>query len=274
MGRASPPFATRSNKSRHIWTTPELSSDRCRRLLDHGRARVTAPLHQRIRADIEARIRSGEWAPGHRVPFETELVAQYGCARMTVSKAMAGLAEAGLIVRRRRAGSFVALPRMHAPVLNIPDIQASILARGETYAFRLLSRRVRAARRDAPEDVELAAEGELLELEGVHDAAGRPFALERRLVSLNAAPAMATADFTSASPGAWLLEHVAWTEAETRISAANADADVARLLALEPATACLIVDRHTWRGPDHVTRVRQIFPGDAYDLVARFGPSA
>ena len=235
---------------------------------------MTGPLHQRIRADIEGRIRSGDWTPGHRVPFETELMAQYGCARMTVNKAMAALVDAGLIVRRKRAGSFVARPKVHAPVLNIPDIQSAIVARGDAYAFRLLSRRIRAASRDAPEEVELAADGKLLELEGVHDAAGRPFALERRLVSLKAAPDMADADFAAEPPGAWLLEHVAWTEAESRISAINADADVARILAVDPGAACLVVDRRTWRGPDHVTRVRQIFPGEAYDLVARFGPGA
>lgn len=229
-------------------------------------------LHQRIRGDIEDRIRSGEWPPGHRVPFETELMAQYACARMTVSKAMAALVEAGLIVRRKRAGSFVARPKVHAPVLNIPDIQSAILARGETYAFRLLSSTVRSARRGSAEEVELAAGGKLLDLEGVHDAGGRPFALERRLISLQTAPDAATADFSSAPPGAWLLDHVAWTEAESRISAINADADLAALLDLDEGAACLVVDRRTWRGGDHVTRVRQAFPGEAYDLVARFGP--
>jgi len=234
---------------------------------------VTAvSLHQRIRGDIEDRIRSGEWPPGHRVPFETELMAQYDCARMTVSKAMAALVEAGLIVRRKRAGSFVARPRVHAPVLNIPDIQSAILARGDTYAFRLLSSAVRAPRRDAADEVELAAGGKLLELEGVHDAGGRPFALERRLISLKTAPDAATADLSATPPGAWLLEHVAWTEAESRISAVNADTDVAGLLDLDEGAACLVVDRRTWRGGDHVTRVRQVFPGEAYDLVARFGP--
>nr|WP_194247860.1 histidine utilization repressor [Caulobacter sp. RHG1] len=231
-------------------------------------------MHQRIRSDIEARIRSGEWEPGHRVPFETELMTQYGCARMTVSKAMAALVEAGLIVRRKRAGSFVARPRVHAPVLNIPDIQSEIVARGETYAFRLLSRTVRAADRDNAEEVELAAGGRLLALDGVHDAGGRPFALERRLVSLKAAPEMADADFEAVAPGVWLLENVAWTEAESRISAVNADADDARLLALDEGAACLVVDRRTWREGQHVTRVRQVFPGEAYDLVARFGPGA
>ena len=235
---------------------------------------MTGPLHQRIRADIEARIRSGEWAPGHRAPTEAELMEAYGCSRMTVNKAMVALVEAGLIVRRKRAGSFVARPKVHAPVLNIPDIQSEIVARGEAYAFRLLSRTVRLADRDSPEEVELAAGGKLLTLDGVHDAGGRPFALERRLVSLNAVPEIAKADFSTHPPGAWLLERVAWTEAESRISAVNADDADARLLALDEGTACLVVDRRTWREGQHVTRVRQIFPGEAYDLVARFGPSS
>ncbi len=233
---------------------------------------MTGPLHQRIRSDIEARIRSGEWAPGHRAPTEAELMATYGCSRMTVNKAMTALVEAGLIVRRKRAGSFVARPRVHAPVLNIPDIQSEIVARGEAYAFRLLSREVRDA--DGEDEIELAAGGKLLDLDGVHDAGGRPFALERRLVSLKAAPEMEAADFAHVPPGAWLLEHVAWTEAESRISAINADADDARLLALDEGTACLVVERRTWREGQHVTRVRQVFPGEAYDLVARFGPGA
>jgi GntR family histidine utilization transcriptional repressor len=232
----------------------------------------TTSLHQRIRGDIEDRIRSGEWPPGHRVPFETELMAQYDCARMTVSKAMAALVEAGLIVRRKRAGSFVARPRVHAPVLNIPDIQSAILARGETYAFRLLSSAVRAARRDAGRRGRTGGGRQAAALEGIHDAGGRPFALERRLISLKTAPDAATADLSATPPGAWLLEHVAWTEAESRISAVNADADVAGLLDLDEGAACLVVDRRTWRGGDHVTRVRQVFPGEAYDLVARFGP--
>ncbi|MGG2473725.1 histidine utilization repressor, partial [Rhizobium sp. BR5] len=30
-------------------------------------------LHQRILSDIEGRIVSGEWPPGHRLPFEVDL---------------------------------------------------------------------------------------------------------------------------------------------------------------------------------------------------------
>lgn len=65
-------------------------------------------LYKKIRADIYQAIASGTWAPGARIPFEHELMAAYGCSRMTVTKALAPLAKGGLIVRRRRAGTFVA----------------------------------------------------------------------------------------------------------------------------------------------------------------------
>ena len=230
-------------------------------------------LYQRIQSEIEDLIRSGTWAPGRKVPSETELMAQFGCSRMTVNKAMSALAQAGLIVRRRRAGSFVSRPRLHSTVLNIPDIQAEILARGETYGFALLDQGRRKAKAGDVEEKALAAGGELLTLRGLHVAGGRPFAVEDRLISLAAVPEAADADFMAEPPGAWLLHHVPWTEAENRISAVGADAAAAELLALDPGTALLAVERRTWRAGEPVTWVRQLFPGEAYDLVARFGPA-
>ncbi len=231
-------------------------------------------LHRRIRADIEQRILRGQLRPGDRIPFEHELMAQYGCARMTVSKAIAGLAEAGLIVRRRRAGSFVAQPRIHAVMLEIPDIQAEITARGERYGLALLARRRRKALASRPDEKALAGRGELLELRCVHLANGRPFALEERLISLAAVPEARHVDFAVESPGTWLLGHVPWTQAEHRISAINADRAIAQTLDIEPRTACLLLERRTWRASEHITHVRQIFPGAHYDLLARFTPEA
>src|SRR3546814_16278716 len=88
-------------------------------------------LDVRIRAESEARIRAGAWPPGHRIPFEHELTATYGCSRATVSKALGALARAGIIDRRKRAGSFVAHPPIHAAVLDVPDLRAVLEARGE-----------------------------------------------------------------------------------------------------------------------------------------------
>jgi len=229
-------------------------------------------LHKRIRLDISERILSGAWPPGHRIPFEHELMAEYGCSRMTVNKALAPLAESGLIVRHRRIGSFVSRPRIHSVVLAIPDIPAEVTGRGEPYLYELLSRTARRATPREVEELGLERAVPVLALRCLHRASGRPFALEERVINLRAVPEAETVDFVRVAPGSWLLGHVPWTEAEHRISAANAARSVAGLLAIAPDAACLVLERRTWRGDDKITHVRLIFPGDAYDLVARFAP--
>ena len=227
-------------------------------------------LHQRIYADLERRILSGDLSPGDRIPFEHQLTDAYGCSRMTVSKAISELAGRGLVTRRRRAGTFVAQPKAHAAVLAIPDLQAEVAARGQTYGYALLNQTEREPR-DADE-AELAAGGRLLDLTCRHRADGAPLALERRLIALKAAPQAASVDFQQLAPGSWLLTAEPWTEAEIRISAIEADVAAARLLGLKPGAACLCVERRTWKDGQGVTRVWQTFPGDRYDLVARFSP--
>jgi GntR family histidine utilization transcriptional repressor len=229
-------------------------------------------LDRRIRGDIEARIRSGEWAPGYRIPFEHELMAQYDCSRATVGKALAVLVAAGLVERRRRAGSFVARPRVQSAVLEIPDIAAVVAARGEAYGFELGARRVRPGDPDVALEAELSDGGPILVIDGRHLANGQPLALEHRLLNLAEVPDAETIDFSGESPGSWLLKHVPWTEARHRITAVGADAAAARRLGIARGHACLQLERWTWRAGAGVTFVRLLFPGDRFDLVARFAP--
>ena len=228
-------------------------------------------LEQRIRSDIEARIHSGDWRPGDRIPFEHELVATYGCARGTVSKALEALARAGLIERRRKAGSFVAHPLVHSAVLDVPDLPQLIASRGETYRWdRIVRRAARPA--DVSSEVEITAPA--LFVEGVHHSGAQPFGFESRLISLDAVPEAANEEFAAMPPGTWLLQHTPWTQARHRIRAVAATGAIARRLAIRPGTACLEIQRWTWRSNTPVTHVTQIFPGDRYDIVAEFKPGA
>lgn len=223
-------------------------------------------LHQRIRGDIEGQIRSGLLKAGDRIPFETELMQTYGCARMTVNKALSSLAEDGLIERRKRAGSFVRSQRLDATVLDIPDIEVEVRRRGDDYAFRLLSRDIRQP--VGADELALASGGDLLALQGLHYASGQPLAFEERLISLTAVPTAAEVDFAAQSPGHWLLEAVPWTRAEHQIFAEVAGQDLLKRTGWVKGTACLVVVRRTWRGSEPVTRVRQAFDGKAYRLTA------
>lgn len=232
-------------------------------------------LAARIRAEVEGRIRSGEWAPGARIPTEHALMAAYGCARMTVHKAISDLVTAGLVERRRKAGSFVAVPHVQTAVIEIPDIAAIIRARGEAYSFELIARALRPAEAGrslaSPAGFDMA--GDTLVLDGLHVAQDRPFCLEHRTISLAAAPAAAAADFSAISPGSWLLDHIPWSQGRHRIAAVAAGAG-AKHLGVSRTAACLQVDRWTWKMAQPVTFVRQLFAGDRYELIAAFEPSA
>jgi GntR family histidine utilization transcriptional repressor len=237
--------------------------------------KLVAPqaLYQRIRADLEDKIMSGRWPPGHRIPFEHELVDTYRCSRMTVNKVLAGLATAGVIERKRRVGSFVAKPLLQAAVLHIPDIQAEIAKRGESYGYELLARRRRRATKADMARLGITTACDVLSLQCRHIAKGRPFALEERLINLDAVPAAAEIDFSRVPPGTWLLECVPWSEAEHHISACLADAAALKALALKKPAACLVVERRTWRKAKVITSVRVSYPNDLYQLTARFTPS-
>lgn len=227
-----------------------------------------ASLHDRIRHDIETRIMSGAWEAGHRIPPEHALMADYACSRMTVSKAISALVDRGLVERRKRAGSFVAAPTVHRASLDIPDIAAEIEGLGRAHSLDMLDRIERQATAD---DRTLLAivRGPVLALRCLHRADGSPFVIEERRINLTIVPEARGIDFTRESPGRWLLGHVPWTDAQHRITAIAADANVAATLALAEGAPCLSIERWTWRTAERITYVRQLYPGD-HALTARF----
>lgn len=230
-------------------------------------------LHQRILADIEERILSGEWPPGHRIPYEHELTARYGCSRMTVNKVLTQLAGAGLIERRRKAGSFVRRPHSQSAVLDIPDIKTEVQALGLPYRFTIARRRKRSSTRADRDLLEMAEPGPILELVCRHDAGQRPFCLEDRIVNLSAVPEAEKEPFAEIAPGAWLVARVPWTAAEHRIRAEGASEEAAKALDIPTGSACLIVERRTWSAERPITFVRLTYPGPVHELVARFAPT-
>lgn len=70
----------------------------------------SVPLHHQIQSVLRARIDSGEWAPGERVPTEDALVRRFRVSRTTVREALRSLERDGLIARYRRRGTFVRRP--------------------------------------------------------------------------------------------------------------------------------------------------------------------
>ncbi|MYM00372.1 GntR family transcriptional regulator, partial [Novosphingobium sp. FGD1] len=66
------------------------------------------PLYYQLEQRLRARITSNEFLPGTALPTEDQICAEYSVSRITVRRALAALAQQGLIDRRRGVGSFVA----------------------------------------------------------------------------------------------------------------------------------------------------------------------
>lgn len=229
-------------------------------------------LHQSIKAMLQSRILSGEWPPGHRIPIEHELMKTYACSRMTVSKVLTELASRGLVERRRRAGTFVAKPRLQFALLQIPDVKAEIIGLGAAYALKILARATRRSTAADRHRLSISQPGPVLAMRYLHFADARPFALEDRLIDLTTVPQARDESFAVEPPGSWLLAHVPWSAAEHSIGAINADPETASLLGVAPNGACLVLSRRTWRGAAPVTAADTVFPAGGYRLVARFEP--
>lgn len=65
------------------------------------------PLFEQLAEILRAKIESGEWGPGHRLPSELALMQTYDVGRGTVRKALGLLRDKGAIVTFDGRGSFV-----------------------------------------------------------------------------------------------------------------------------------------------------------------------
>lgn len=231
------------------------------------------PRYAQIRRALESEILSGAWPPGHRVPSEHQLLRRYRCSRMTVNKALSALADSGLIVRRRRWGSFVSAPTGRN-VLQIQDIEHDVMRAGGSYRVDLRSRTERKASKQDAELLQVKAGAPVLALRCVHYVDDRPWVLEDRLINLSAVPPARGADFSARSPGSWLLEKVPWSRAEHEIRAVNASREIARALEIAEGFSCLVVERRTLHAGKTITHVVLCYPGDRHKLVAHFDPSS
>lgn len=65
------------------------------------------PPHRQIANWLRARIESGEFPPGRRIPSEKDITDELGVARTTARRAIRVLADEGLVVTTPGRGSHV-----------------------------------------------------------------------------------------------------------------------------------------------------------------------
>lgn len=208
-----------------------------------------------IRAEVLRRIRARDWPPGALIPGEEALSAEFGVARATVNRALTALAEAGVIERKKRAGTRVAELPVRRARLEIPVIRLDVLGRGFSYDFKLLADRLTPAPVPVTARLGLPEGTRMRYLETLHLAGGRPFVLETRWLNPACLPSPPP-DFAATSANEWLVTHVSLVSGDIAFTAEPATPREAEAMGVPAGTALLVAERTTHGTEGPVTLVR------------------
>jgi GntR family histidine utilization transcriptional repressor len=192
---------------------------------------------------------------------------------MTVSKALTTLVERGLLVRKRKTGSFVASPQIDRTVMDIQDIGTEAVLAGHEHRYEILTRRIDILGQAEARQLHGPADAEVLRIQCLHIVDGKPTAIERRIILLDTVPLARNETFASAPPAKWLLSQVPWSKAKHVIRAVSADAATARILEIKRGEPCLNLIRQTWQNDRMVTYVEITHPGDRFQFAGIFHPA-
>ena len=225
--------------------------------------------YQQVKDFIAGKIQDGTWRAGDRLPSESELVAQFGIARMTVNRALRELMEQGRIVRTAGVGSFVADDKPQGNLLQIARLSDDIRRRGHDYQCQIVT----VERISAPLEVAAALglhTGEsVFHSVCVHLEDGVAIQLEDRFVNPRMAPDFGQQDFTLEQPSDYLVRTVLFDQMEHVVDAVLPTPEQAALLQMEASQPCLLLTRRTWMRNVPITLVRCLHPGARYRLGSR-----
>jgi GntR family histidine utilization transcriptional repressor len=225
--------------------------------------------YKTVKSNMLSRITGQEWAPGDLIPNEEDLAREYGCSRATVNRALRELAEAGLVERRRKAGTRVARRGSRGAVFQIPIVRAEIEGGGRRYGYVLLHRSKLFADSELSGRLDVPKDTPVLFLRCLHLADGEPYQLENRWISLAAVPGAEDVGFETVGPNEWLVSEIPYTRAEHIFSAATPSGDERDRLRLRPDEPVFVIERRTWLADQPVTYVRLSHIGSSYRMVSR-----
>ena len=226
--------------------------------------------YETVKVSIQQRIADGGWQPGVRLPSERELVQEFGCARMTVHRALRELEAEGLIERRQGSGSYVAELHPISNLLQVRDIHDEIAERGHVHSTRVCTVAREKAAAEVATAMRLRKGATVYRCQLVHLENGVPIQFEDRHVNPALAPDLLEQDFTQVTPSRVLFEHAPLTQAEQVVEAVLATHEQAALLDVPAGSALLMVSRRTVSQGEVASIARLYHPGSRFRLVGSF----
>jgi len=233
--------------------------------LDHD---SNVPLYQQLQRALREAIEKGLIGPQDALPSERQLAAELGISRITVRKAIEGLAEDGILERRQGAGNFVGAPtRIDKNFAKLTSFSEDMRARGSTPHSEWLKRTEGTVTPEEAMKLALSPGTLVYRFHRLRYADDAPMAIEYATVVASALPSLDTVKDSLYDA----LERAGNrpVRALQRLSALLLSEEHARLLDAQERDAGLMVERLGYlRDGRAVELSHSIYRGDTYDFVA------
>jgi GntR family transcriptional regulator, phosphonate transport system regulatory protein len=201
-------------------------------------------LWRQVADGIERDIADGRFAAGERLPGETDIADTYRVNRHTVRRALAALAERGLVRAERGSGTYVEAPRLAYPLRSRTRFSEIVGAGGQEPRGQLIETSADVATRELARELGLKTGAPLIRIETLRFADRTPICVSTNWLSAERFPDAGRV-FASERTMTKLLAHYGihdYRRASTRITAAIADATDAARLDLALGRPVLVVD--------------------------------
>ena len=201
-------------------------------------------LWRQVADGIERGIADGRFAAGERLPGETEIAETYRVNRHTVRRALATLAERGLVRAERGSGTYVEARKLAYPLRSRTRFSEIVGAGGHEPRGQLIDASDDPATPELARELGLKTGAPLIRIEALRLADHAPICVSTSWLSAERFPGAGRVFATTRSMTK-LLAHYGirdYRRASTRITAAIADAADAARLNLALGRPVLVVD--------------------------------
>ncbi|HEX9171698.1 MAG TPA: GntR family transcriptional regulator [Telluria sp.] len=236
------------------------------RLMQNVAATSNLPLYQQLQRALREAIDTGLFGPAEALPAERQLATELAISRITVRKAIDGLVEEGLLVRRPGSGNFINT-RIEKNFAKLTSFSEDMRSRGRTPRSVWLKRSEGTVTPDEALRLRLSPGAAVYRFNRIRYADDMPMCLEYATIAAACLPSLEAVDVSMYEA----LEAAGNrpVRALQRLSALLLNAEQARLLQSKEGDAGLCVERLGFL-PDGraVEFCRSYFRGDMYDFVA------
>lgn len=201
-------------------------------------------LWRQVADGIERGIADGTYASGDKLPGENEIAETYRVNRHTVRRALAALAERGVVRAERGSGTYVEAPKLTYPLRARTRFSEIVGAGGREPDGRLIESLIEPATRDLAKQLGLKTGAALVRIEALRFADRTPICIGTTWFSADRFPD-AAAVYERLNSTTKLLAHYGirdYRRLSTRITAAIVNAADAARLDLALGRPVLIVD--------------------------------